>query len=58
MGEHIDNRQNKRKKPQKDRDPAARLARTSFKQYLRDLDEELLEEDLNYDDQDDSNTES
>ncbi len=45
MGNHIDNRAPKRKKVQ-EHDEAARRRRTSFKQYLRQLEEELLEDDL------------
>lgn len=51
MGDHIDNRSSKRKKV-KEHDEMARRRRTSFKQYLRDLEEELLEDDM-YDDEDD-----
>lgn len=45
MGDHIDNRAPKRKKV-KEHDESARHRRTSFKQYLRQLEEELLEDDL------------
>jgi len=51
MGDHIDNRAQKRKKV-KEHDEAARHRRTSFKQYLRQLEEELLEDDLADDFQD------
>jgi hypothetical protein len=50
MGNHIDNRGNKRQKV-KEHDELARRRRTSFKQYLQDLEEELLEADLNSDDE-------
>lgn len=50
MGDHIDNRGSKRKRV-KEHDEMARRRRTSFKQYLRDLEEELLEEDM-YDNDD------
>lgn len=50
MGNHIDNRAPKRKKV-KEHDELARQRRTSFKQYLRQLEEELLEDDLTADDQ-------
>lgn len=53
MGEHIDNRAPKRKKV-KEYDEGARHRRTSFKQYLRDLDEEILEQELE-DAEDDEN---
>lgn len=49
MGYHIDNRTKKHKKV-KEHDENARRSRTSFKQYLRELEEELLEEDLTSDD--------
>jgi hypothetical protein len=54
MGEHIDTRAPKRKKV-KEHDEAARRRRASFKQYLRQVEEELLEEDLDddFDDFDD-----
>lgn len=54
MGDHIDNRGSKRKKV-KEHDEMARRRRTSFKQYLRDLEEELLEEDMYDDGNDDYN---
>lgn len=52
MGDHIDNRATKRKKV-KEHDEGARHRRTSFKQYLRQLEEELLEDDLLDDEQED-----
>jgi hypothetical protein len=44
MGSHVDTRS--RKKKDKVFDEGARKRRASFKQYLRDLEEELLEEEL------------
>lgn len=51
MGEHIDNRKNSVKRHKKgfreNIDPAlARQRRVTFKNYLRDVKEELLESDL------------
>jgi len=54
MGEHIDNRAPKRKKVKEHDEGARRRRRTSFKQYLRDLDEEILEQELE-DAEDDEN---
>lgn len=58
MGTHIDTRQRKKQK-RADFDKEARKQRASFKQYLRELDEELLEEeykdDIFSDDLDDLN---
>jgi hypothetical protein len=45
MGNHIDTR-DKRKKVRENFDDAARRRKASFKQYLRDLEEELLDEEL------------
>lgn len=45
MGDHIDNRAPKRKKV-REHDEGARHRRTSFKQYLRDLEEEILQQEL------------
>jgi hypothetical protein len=45
MGSHIDTRDQKRKKV-KEHDEFARKRRASFKQYLRDIEEDLLDEDL------------
>ena len=56
MGNHIDNRAPKRKKI-KEHDDLARHRRNSFKQYLRQLEEELLEDDLNADDTEDDQNE-
>lgn len=52
MGDHIDNRAPKRKKIT-ERDESSRKARASFKQYLRQLEEDLMEEDLAYEDDED-----
>ena len=48
MGEHIDSRKygKRNKKVNEGGDPAARARRVSFKHYLRDLEEELLDEEL------------
>ncbi len=51
MGDHIDNRAQKRKKIA-EHDEAARKRRASFKQYLRQLEEDLLEDDLAYEEED------
>lgn len=48
MGTHIDTRQRKKQKSA-DFDKGARKQRASFKQYLRELDEELLEEEYKED---------
>lgn len=45
MGSHVDTR-SRGKKKDKVYDDGARKRRASFKQYLRDLEEELLEEEL------------
>lgn len=45
MGQHFDQRAPKRKKVQ-EHDEAARRRRTSFKQYLRQLEEDMLEDEL------------
>lgn len=45
MGEHIDNRGSKKKKL-KEHNTDARQNRITFKRYLRDLEEELLDLDL------------
>lgn len=52
MGHHIDQRGQSKKKPIGESDRLARKNRASFKQYLRDLEEDLLEQDLNSDDED------
>jgi hypothetical protein len=44
MGQHINTKSTKRKV--KEHDEGARRQRTSFKQYLRNLEESLLEEEL------------
>lgn len=47
MGEHIDNRKGlKRKKLKEGTDPNKRFTRVTFKNYLREIEEELLEADL------------
>lgn len=47
MGEHIDNRKGlKRKKLKEGTDPTTRFTRVTFKNYLREIEEELLEADL------------
>jgi len=46
MGEHIDNRKPKRKKLKEGNDPLSRARRVTFKNYLREVEEELLEADL------------
>jgi hypothetical protein len=43
MGEHIDTRATQKRKKLKEHDTNARHARITFKRYLRDLEEELLE---------------
>lgn len=48
MGNHIDNRTSKRKKV-KEYDEDSRRQRASFKQYLRNLKEESLEDDFDCD---------
>lgn len=55
MGEHIDNRKHakKPKKLKESFDPQARAKRVTFKNYLRELEEELLEQDLDADADDD-----
>ena len=46
MGEHIDNRGPRRKKTHESEDILARKRRVTFKNYIRELEEELLEDDL------------
>ena len=47
MGEHIDNRKGpKRKKFKEGTDPLARANRVTFKSYLREIEEEFLETDI------------
>lgn len=55
MGEHIDNRGPKRKKTNESADILARKRRVTFKNYIRELEEEeLLNDDLeDEEDQDD-----
>jgi hypothetical protein len=48
MGEHVDNRKSvKRHKKTYEGDAGKRQQRVSFKNYLRQVEEELLEDDLN-----------
>jgi Lon protease-like protein len=51
MGNHIDVRGSRRQKV-RESDPTSRRLRATFKQYLRDLEEDLLEEDLAAEDPD------
>lgn len=46
MGEHIDTRSTVKRKKLKEHDTSARHARITFKRYLRDLEEELLEDEV------------
>lgn len=46
MGEHIDNRKSKRKKLKEGVDPLSRARRVTFKNYLLEVEEDLLEDDL------------
>lgn len=48
MGTHIDTRTQRRQKV-KEHDRAARSRRATFKQYLRQIEEELIEDDLQSD---------
>lgn len=48
MGEHIDNRNLRRKKTNEDN--LARKRRVTFKNYIRELEEDLLDQDLEADD--------
>jgi hypothetical protein len=50
MGEHIDNRGPKKKKKIKEHNTDARQNRITFKRYLRDLEEDLLDLDLEAED--------
>ena len=55
MGEHIDNRKSgkkQKKKTYEGADELARRRRVSFKSYLREQEEELLEADLDEADDD------
>ena len=52
MGQHIP--RDPRRKKVKEHDELARRRRTSFKQYLRDIEEEMLEEELATADEDNS----
>ena len=63
MGEHIDNRGQRRKKTNESEDILARKRRVTFKNYIRELEEDLLEDDLDgeldaYSDQDDVTVEA
>lgn len=57
MGEHIDNRSTgpRRKKVTEGADILARKRRVTFKNYIRELEEELLEADLEEGDDQDTN---
>ncbi len=46
MGSHIDTRQKSRKQRHTNEDMAERKRRASFKSYLRQLEEDLLDEEL------------
>lgn len=46
MGEHIDSRSHSKKKKLKEHDQNARQARVTFKRYLRELDEDFLEAEI------------
>lgn len=52
MGEHIDNRKygKRNKKIKEGVDPQTRATRVTFKNYLREIEEELLEADAEEDD--------
>lgn len=58
MGDHVDNRKSAKRSKRQQRnesvDVNARRQRVSFKNYLRSLEEELLEDDLDQDDEDDN----
>lgn len=56
MGEHIDNRSPRRKKTNESEDNLARKRRVTFKNYLREVEEELLEDDQDDEDIPDINT--
>lgn len=51
MGEHIDIRSPKKTKKLKEHDSNARQARVSFKRYLQNLEEELLEAEIDVTDE-------
>ena len=46
MGEHIDTRGTRRKKTNESEDILARKRRVTFKNFVRELEEDLLEDDL------------
>lgn len=52
MGEHIDTRGQRRKKVNESEDLLARKRRVTFKNYIRELEEDLLEDDLEEDEDD------
>jgi len=52
MGEHIDNRGPRRKKTNESEDDLARKRRVTFKNYIRELEEDLLEDDLDVEEDD------
>jgi len=57
MGEHIDNRGPRRKKTNEGNDVLARKRRVTFKNYIRELEEEELMNDDELDDElDDENS--
>jgi hypothetical protein len=53
MGEHIDTRSLRRKKTNESEDILARKRRVTFKNYLREVEEDLLEDDLDEEDVED-----
>lgn len=46
MGDHIDNRKGKKDKTNEGFDKSARARRVTFKHYLREIEEELLDDEL------------
>jgi len=52
MGEHIDNRSPRRKKTKESEDILARKRRVTFKNYIRELQEEEMLEDLDEEEDD------
>jgi len=57
MGDHVDIRGGKRAKV-REHDELARRRRATFKQYLRDIEEDFLEEELEAEDPVEQNTET
>lgn len=57
MGEHIDTRSLRRKKTNESEDILARKRRVTFKNYLREVEEDLLEDDLEEDESERTNDE-